>query len=414
MEYQIVVARYNEDIMYLSLFKNIMIVYNKGDDNTPFDFNTIKLPNIGRESHTYLYHIIQNYDNLANKTLFLQGRVHDHKLLPINEYFKENNFIGRLNKHNINLIKNRIEHKGKYLKDLNNGNLKRTKYTPYEWINLIGIDITQLSNFYMVWGANFCVSKNLILQKPKIFYENLLKYIEYDSNPEEGHFFERSWYLIFNHDKFIPKKKILYYFYNKKYKDYDKIISNFKNILDSDSSVSYIHWWTDENINIPINISYINTNYYVSLNQYINYVNNSFNIKLITNNSFNILIKFSNNNYEYKIYHNKIELYDILKNKIINKYNKNINFNNLNIKLNYDKRFLLLNINNMNILRTHINNDYIKDIKINSNFEIYVDNQNNDIHSKIKLFYCNNYDKTFYKDNYEDYYIQDYVKYYEL
>jgi hypothetical protein len=79
------------------------------------------------------------------------------------------------------------------LKDLNNGNLKRTKHTPFEWINLIGIDISQLLNFDMVWGANFCVNKNLILQKPKIFYENLLKYIEYDSNPEEGHFFERSW-----------------------------------------------------------------------------------------------------------------------------------------------------------------------------------------------------------------------------
>jgi hypothetical protein len=95
---------------------------------------------------------------------------------------------------------------------------------------------------------------------------------------------------------------------------------------------------------------------------------NIFNIYLITNDNFNLLIKLSNNiNYEYKIYHNKIELYDISKNKIINKYNKNIDFNNLNITLSYDKRFLLLNINNKNILRTHVHCDGIQDIKINSN-----------------------------------------------
>jgi hypothetical protein len=32
MEYQIVISRYNEDISYLSFFKDIILVYNKGDD----------------------------------------------------------------------------------------------------------------------------------------------------------------------------------------------------------------------------------------------------------------------------------------------------------------------------------------------------------------------------------------------
>ena len=83
LELQIVVARFNENILYLNNFKNIIIVYNKGENDIPSDFNSIKLPNIGRESHTYLYHIIQNYENLANKTLFIQGRINDHKILPI-------------------------------------------------------------------------------------------------------------------------------------------------------------------------------------------------------------------------------------------------------------------------------------------------------------------------------------------
>ena len=60
----LVVARYNEDVNWLKKVpKNInIILYNKGKDDIQFKF--IKLDNIGRESHTYLYHIINNYDKL--------------------------------------------------------------------------------------------------------------------------------------------------------------------------------------------------------------------------------------------------------------------------------------------------------------------------------------------------------------
>ena len=63
---EIVIARYNEDLSWLNkIDKNIKItIYNKGNNNINFPF--IQLPNIGRESHTYLYHIINNYDNLAD------------------------------------------------------------------------------------------------------------------------------------------------------------------------------------------------------------------------------------------------------------------------------------------------------------------------------------------------------------
>jgi len=57
------------------------IVYNKG--NPAADFGWVRsfpnrevvvrpLPNIGREGHTYLHHIVHNYDSLANFTLFSQ------------------------------------------------------------------------------------------------------------------------------------------------------------------------------------------------------------------------------------------------------------------------------------------------------------------------------------------------------
>ena len=48
-------------------------------------YKTINLPNIGREAHTYLYHIINNYDNLADINVFLPGSVDTtHKMFKNN------------------------------------------------------------------------------------------------------------------------------------------------------------------------------------------------------------------------------------------------------------------------------------------------------------------------------------------
>jgi hypothetical protein len=79
MKIEIVIARYNEDLSWLKKVpKSIkIIIYNKGLDDIEkikgIKYNIIKLPNIGRESHTYLYHIINNYNKLADKTIFCQG-----------------------------------------------------------------------------------------------------------------------------------------------------------------------------------------------------------------------------------------------------------------------------------------------------------------------------------------------------
>ena len=73
MDKKIIVARYNEDVSWT---KNIdfaeVIIYNKGEDEIP---GAIPLPNVGRESGTYLNFIIDNYDQIKLDALyfFLQG-----------------------------------------------------------------------------------------------------------------------------------------------------------------------------------------------------------------------------------------------------------------------------------------------------------------------------------------------------
>lgn len=69
----LVIARYNEDIDWVSAYNDIAIVYNKGHDNIQNIINIENIENVGREGHTYLYHIIKNYENLTDRIIFSQG-----------------------------------------------------------------------------------------------------------------------------------------------------------------------------------------------------------------------------------------------------------------------------------------------------------------------------------------------------
>ncbi|KAF2146394.1 uncharacterized protein K452DRAFT_315571 [Aplosporella prunicola CBS 121167] len=70
----IVVAHYNEDLSWLKPEAADVIIYSKGNLPKGKHFRQIHhLPNIGRESHTFLHHIVTRYETLAPVTLFLQG-----------------------------------------------------------------------------------------------------------------------------------------------------------------------------------------------------------------------------------------------------------------------------------------------------------------------------------------------------
>ncbi len=213
-KYQFVVARYNEDIQWLFPFKDIVYLYNKGNYHPSLDsFRTIALPNVGRESHTYLTHIVENYDNLSEHVLFFQAHIDDHKRLPFNEYFGFDGFIGKKVDLEIQSLQKRIPHFGKWKEMIRNGNMKLSDHTPYDFIKyLLGINIHEnIHKTKIVWSALFSVSREIIHQKPLHFYKNALRYISHHVNPEEGHFFERCWYSMF-HFPMIEKKKAGYIF----------------------------------------------------------------------------------------------------------------------------------------------------------------------------------------------------------
>ena len=76
----IVVSRYNENLDWLKEYPfNLysVIIYNKGHNDDFYKpdklIKIVNIENIWRESHTYLYHIVHNYDQLHDIIIFLPG-----------------------------------------------------------------------------------------------------------------------------------------------------------------------------------------------------------------------------------------------------------------------------------------------------------------------------------------------------
>ena len=468
-KFQIVIARYNENVNWLLPYRDITIIYNKGDYNSFLNkFQTIYLENVGRESHTYIYHIVNNYDNLADRTLFFQGNISDHKMLDIEDYFKNDNFIGKFNDITINDLSHNINHYGKYKKDYLSGNMKKCNFTPCDWIKkVIGIDISNITeeSLNVVWGANFSLSKELILSKPKEFYQNILRYIDYHQNLEEGHYLERTWYIIFNFP-YIPKRKIYYLFYNnyEKIDDLKKLLyskyrkeskcnedsllfsieDNKENRKDHEYN-NEIHLWmpilANYEYGIKNKISFIKSNNkYILINPYIEInkdtLESYFYIDIKGKNNVYILIEFENENIEEStikyeiilcsnIVYNKSNIIESNGNKIIQllhkkneinmkdkkiRYHFNIS-NKVIIKKDLELLFDVENISkNLNIKNIKIKSLYTENNK-NENTDIYLDYKMNNelLNDNIKIHLCDNiYDniKLFYTNNYYDNFIE--------
>ena len=348
MKYQIVIARYNEDIQHLEKYKDITIVYNKGAPNVPCFFETISLPNIGRESHTYLYHIIHNYDHLAEYTFFRQGHIEDHNVFEMEEYLQEKNFIGNISNLPVQTLNQNIKHYGKFLQDLKRGDLKKAPMNPYQWFSIIGLKLSMHSHFNMVWGANFTVSRDVIRRKPKAFYEYLIQFVEYSSNPEEGHYFERGWYLLFEHPIFIPRKKIkILNALESQKEEWKKEYITYR----PNSEIADVHIWT-ENIHDPdfehgILCRIIKTNEYYKLHKNIFHAGNKF--KVNTDKPIEVKIQFKTFSFTFLVNHDK---------KCTILFNGNIHVGTISKKLDMNHTGFSIRMEKSNE-KTHMNIYYV-------------------------------------------------------
>ena len=219
----VIVSRYNEDLEWINEYpfnQFQYIVYNKGV-NENFCKNNIKeiinLPNIGRECHTYLYHIVENYQNLADIIVFFPGSV--------NLEHKKNNAIRILN----SILSSRLQNAyflGTYqydifetfkdfkLDDWKATDKKNSELNPES--KLVPCKLRPYGNWYRyffgsikakwnTWSCIFSIDKKDILLHPITRYIYLLNTLIDSSNPEVGHYLERSWGAVF-YPMFFTKK----------------------------------------------------------------------------------------------------------------------------------------------------------------------------------------------------------------
>lgn len=192
---ELVVAHYAEDLSWL---RNIppqirATVYDKSSAH-PHP-GALRLPNVGREAHTYLHHIISRYDTLAPLTVFCQGKPFDHAF-DFRKTLRE-------------LVKD------------------PTQVEAFRWLgHIIDTDDARGLRLFVPWsknddrheldiagfhqalfgspgpeeyifqlGAQFMTTAELIRSRPREFYERALEVsIHY---PDAAHCFERSWDKVF-------------------------------------------------------------------------------------------------------------------------------------------------------------------------------------------------------------------------
>lgn len=210
----IIIARYQEDLKWCVPEAKYITLYDKNSSAEHALTTEMKsqfhryhtLPNIGREAHTYLTHIINNYDHLPQYLIFLQGRIDDHGRnvdLNLGHYVDDlrhpnSRGFSSTRCHGYNHW-GRISHIGKWLDEITTGRMRPAHMTFGDfWRDLFGTDHPE--HIIITFGACFGVRRANILARPKSFYEKAILYLDH-LNPEEGHYFERLWYAIFHTEK---------------------------------------------------------------------------------------------------------------------------------------------------------------------------------------------------------------------
>jgi hypothetical protein len=200
---ELIVAHYTENLNWLrNLPKELQItVYDKSPDHSA-GLNTIPLPNVGREAHTYLYHIVNNYDKLTDWTIFCQGKPFDHAY-DFKKTLRE--FVTTGVKLASGQEQNQDFHWLGHLIDTDDYQGHRLFRPWSKNEDTRGLDLrgfhralfdTDGPDFYtFVLGAQFAIHRNLIQQKSVQFYERALDVSI--TFPDAAHCFERSWDRVF-------------------------------------------------------------------------------------------------------------------------------------------------------------------------------------------------------------------------
>ena len=196
-EYEFVISQYKEELDWLAPVANHCHIYHKGSQDIPhFEYRQWeKLPNIGREGHSYLHHIINNYDYLSDITVFLQGSLSTETWFGrafknIGEYVS----LAHENHFSCSSLEENYSNWGRIKEVESETHRAKDTFGKY-WQDIFGFPHPQTID--VCYAGCFSVTRGLIRQHPIEFYRKLLSTVDFSSDPIEGHYLERLWMSIF-------------------------------------------------------------------------------------------------------------------------------------------------------------------------------------------------------------------------
>mmetsp|Transcript_24540 Transcript_24540/g.54628 ORF Transcript_24540/g.54628 Transcript_24540/m.54628 type:complete len:376 (-) Transcript_24540:217-1344(-) len=253
-EIEVVLAYYDEDVSWTSRVASLVTVYCQSGETSIGNIPCIPLPNVGREGHVYMTHIVNNYDNLAEWTVFSQAQeptagyrsnndsyghmlpgldMADYLLMPMlhgfpsgGSYFVNTGAINMTN----------LDHymRSSYLNLARSSQLRvEEAHCPQEkwgdswiphplggvqemlnrkcgvdsaeelsqalrayWDSHVQLPVPPEGMLFFAQGARFAVSRSRIRERPKQHYEKLLALLSLEISPCAGFFNEWLWHYL--------------------------------------------------------------------------------------------------------------------------------------------------------------------------------------------------------------------------
>lgn len=228
MSLNVVVAHYCGNLNWLNKYSEQCYIYNKSGKQTGF-VNDIKVPNVGLDGFCFLKHIIDNYDALADVTVFVQDEVEDHG-------YDQSSLVKYLATHPFTLKSGTSPNVCTWLVDIPSyTNLDESEHrihgcalTMLEfWKRYIHPSFIIPSTMFM-WYKNmiFAATCEAIRRRPKSYYQILMQKEGLDSvvKPVGLHYLERSLFYILNP---IHNEQTFYEEMNKKAALFKMYVPNY-------------------------------------------------------------------------------------------------------------------------------------------------------------------------------------------
>lgn len=190
---ELVISAYERNYDWISKINNNVkiTVYRKGDKCNIKNNEIYLNKNIGRDVHTFFYHLYYNYDFLYDCTCFSQDDPFDHVnnivyILnnDINEIIK--NYSTKLNIDNSFFIFNSYSmtmeennNMGLPHHDGINWPLFNEKYNIDNIWNML-FDCNHPESYIFVPAGHFCITRKHVHKRPKYFYKKILDLFELD------------------------------------------------------------------------------------------------------------------------------------------------------------------------------------------------------------------------------------------